>query len=249
MKSIIIIFFSTLFGTSLLAESRAYLLDVFDHVTKDQWEIKTNFAPDTYINTHGGRYRLSVMIKATWMCYGDNSHFNPPCEMPKPKKPRFKVGDSVKVTLDKHLTRGWTGKVVISLYRADLKSNVYGVNFGGKRKLYNRYYEFNLNNNLQIDINEPAIGQPGPFANSQPTTQKETQAGTQAGDQLGVQPGTQAGVQPGTQAGVQPGTQVGPQVGPQTGPEGITQPGTQTPVQPDSELGTIDPNLPARILF
>ncbi len=241
VKSIIIIFIFTLFGTSLLAESRAYLLDVFDHVTKDQWEIKTNFAPDTYINTHGGRYRLSVMIKATWMCYGDNSHFNPPCKMPKPRKPRFKVGDSVKVTLDKHLTRGWTGKVVISLYRADLKSNVYGVNFGGKRKLYNRYYEFNLNNNLQIDINEPAIGQPGPFAGSQPATQGGTQPGTQTGDQAAVKPGTQTG----DQAGIQPGTQVGPQ----TGPQGITQPDAETPVQPDSELGTIDPNLPARILF
>ena len=139
---VILLFF--LSNSPLTAETRAYLLDVYDHVAKNQWEIRTGFAPDTYINSHGGINRVTVLVKATWMCYGNTAHFILPCKMPKAKKPLFKIGDTVNVTLEKHITKGWEGKVVLSLYRADLKSNVYGIRFKGPRKLYNRYFEFNL---------------------------------------------------------------------------------------------------------
>ena len=64
--------------------------------------------------------------------------------MPKPKQPKFKVGEKVKIGLEKHLTEGWEGLVELSLWRDDLNSNVYGIRFGDKKQMYGRYYEFNL---------------------------------------------------------------------------------------------------------
>lgn len=137
-----VIFFMV--ATPLQAEYRAYLLEVFDHISEKRWEATTGFSPDKYVNTHGGGNRLSVFTKATWVCYGDTSTFTAICEMPKPIKPRFKVGERVKITLEKHVTQGWMGVVELAYYQAGVKSNVYGIRFGDKRQLYNRYFEFNL---------------------------------------------------------------------------------------------------------
>lgn len=158
------------FGTAY-AENRAYLLDVFDHITNDQWTAYTAFSPDKYIITHGGGNRLSVMVKATWMCYGDTSSYKPVCPMPKPKNPKFKVGDKVEVLLEKHITQGWVGTVELSLYRDDLKSNVYGVRFSTKRKLYNRYYEFNLKLKKAFTVISPPLAETSPEG-EQPTPQQ-----------------------------------------------------------------------------
>jgi len=129
---------------SAYAEYRAYLIEVYDHISQKKWDAVTGFSPDKYILTHGGGNRLSVFTKATWVCYGDTSTFDPACPMPGPIKPIFKVGDRVKINLEKHITQGWLGVVELAYYQKGVRSNVYGVRFGDKRRLYNRYFEFNL---------------------------------------------------------------------------------------------------------
>ena len=146
-KSACLLLFTLLIiSQSVYAEYRAYLLEIYDHIDRKKWDAVTGFPPDQYILTHGGGNRLSAFLKATWHCFGDTAGYLQPCPMPAPKNPQFKKGDQVKIALDKHVTEGWIGIVEIILYRSDLRSNIYGVRFGEKRKLYNRYYEFNLEN-------------------------------------------------------------------------------------------------------
>jgi len=133
-----------LFPSISQAEYRAYRLEVYDQILGTQWDAVTGFAPDLYINTHGGGNRLSAVIKATWMCYGDLSRYSPACVMPPTKDGLFEVGDKVEVLLKKHLTNQWKGVVELSLWREDLKSNVYGIRFGDRKDMYGRYYEFDL---------------------------------------------------------------------------------------------------------
>lgn len=144
MKFFLTIMLFILFTTSVYAENRAYLLEVFDLFDNKSQEITTGFSPDKYIRTHGGDQRVSVLIKATWMCYGDTSGFQKVCAMPPAVKPLFKKGDQVRVSLKKHITEGWTGMVELSLYREGIKSNVYGIRFKNRRNLYGRYYEKDL---------------------------------------------------------------------------------------------------------
>jgi hypothetical protein len=141
---VLLVIIFILFSSNLRAEYRAYLLEVYDHILKKQWEERTGFSPDKYVLSHGGGNRLSVYVKATWVCYGDTSNFQPACPLPEAKKPLFKQGDWVKINLEKHITEGWIGEIELVYYQADIKSNVYGVRFGQKTKLYNRYFEFNL---------------------------------------------------------------------------------------------------------
>jgi hypothetical protein len=141
---VLLVIIFILFSSNLRAEYRAYLLEVYDHILKKQWEERSGFSPDKYVLSHGGGNRLSVYVKATWVCYGDTSNFQPACPLPEPKKPLFKQGDWVKINLEKHITEGWIGEIELVYYQADIKSNVYGVRFGQKTKLYNRYFEFNL---------------------------------------------------------------------------------------------------------
>lgn len=133
-----------LIPTAASAEYRAYLIEVYDHITQKSKVERTGFSPDKYILTHGGGNRLTVFTKATWVCYGDTSGIKPACPMPKPIKPRFKVGDRVKVNLKKHINKDWIGIIEIAYYQRGVRSNVYGVRFGDKRRVYNRFYEFNL---------------------------------------------------------------------------------------------------------
>ncbi len=134
------------------AEYRAYMLDIYDHIQKKKWVEITGFSPDKYIQTHGGGNRLSAFLKATWKCYGDTSRFIPACPMPKAIKPLFNEGDRVKINLEKHLTQGWVGVVELVYYQTGVKSNVYGVKFGQKRQLYQRYFEFNLEKAKEIVV-------------------------------------------------------------------------------------------------
>ncbi len=143
-RGLILVLLMLLGVESVKAEYRAFLIEVYDHILKKKWEERTGFSPDKYVLTHGGGNRLSVFIKATWMCYGDTSGYTPACPIPDPVKPLFQKGQRVRVNLEKHITKGWVGIVELAYYRSRLKSNVYGVRFGEKRQLYNQYYEFNL---------------------------------------------------------------------------------------------------------
>ncbi|MBU2513635.1 hypothetical protein KJ966_20015 [bacterium] len=144
-KPILIILLTLTFGfTSVYGEYRAYLIEVYDHILQKKWEEKTGFSTDKYIVTHGGGNRVSAFVKATWMCYGDTSNYLNICPLPDPIQPKFQKGDRVKITLEKHITEGWIGVIELAYYQADVKSNVYGVRFGEKKQLYNRYFEFNL---------------------------------------------------------------------------------------------------------
>ncbi|OGH00415.1 MAG: hypothetical protein A2600_10205 [Candidatus Lambdaproteobacteria bacterium RIFOXYD1_FULL_56_27] len=142
------------------AEYRAYLIEVYDQILGKQWDSVTGFAPDHYINTHGGGNRLSALTKATWMCYGDLSRYAPACKMPPPKDPKFEVGDEVEITLQKHLTQGWKGTIELSLWREDLKNNVYGVRFGDRKNMFGSYYEFDLKMTKKRE-NEVKVQPPG----------------------------------------------------------------------------------------
>lgn len=126
------------------AEYRAYELEVFDRLQNKSEIITTTFSPLDYIATHGGSQRVGVIIRASWICYGDTSNFKQSCPQPQAITPQFQVGDQVEVILKHHVTDGWVGKVENSFYRPDLKSNVYGVRFESKRNLYTRFYEMNL---------------------------------------------------------------------------------------------------------
>lgn len=144
------------------AEYRAYLLEVYDHILQKKWDAATGFDPGHYIVVHGGGNRLSVLLKATWHCYGDTSQYTPTCPMPETRQGLFKVGDQVEVTLDKHMTQGWKGVVELALWRDDLKSNVYGVRFGAKKQMFGRYFEFNLKavNPAPLAAGTPATATP-----------------------------------------------------------------------------------------
>jgi hypothetical protein len=160
---------------NLQAEYRAYLVEVYDHIAKKKWDETTGFSPDLYITTHGGGNRLSVFVKATWQCYGDTSNFQPSCPMPEPIQPVFQKGEQVKITLEKHITQGWIGTIELAYFQADVKSNVYGVRFGEKRQLYNRYFEFNLEKAGQVPIPVTIQGAESTVTQPVPGTETQTQ--------------------------------------------------------------------------
>lgn len=126
------------------AEYRAYELEIFDRLTKKSTIVVTSFSPSDYVLSNGGPQRIGVIIRASWMCYGDTSGYKKVCPQPKAVRPRFKVGDRVQIILKHHITDQWIGVVENSFYRPDLKSNVYGVRFPKNKNLYTRFYEANL---------------------------------------------------------------------------------------------------------
>ena len=139
---LLLLFFCCL-SSSVFAEYRAYELEVFDRIEKKREIVITSFSPNDYILLHGGPVRIGVIIRASWICWGDTSRFKEVCPMPDAVRPQFEVGDRVQVTLNKHVTHRWIGVIENRFYRPDLKSNVYGVRFP-KRDLYTRYYEATL---------------------------------------------------------------------------------------------------------
>lgn len=134
------------------AEYRAYELEVTDILDcklnkRDKCKssrVITSMSPDLYAQTNGGEDRIGVLMMATWMCYGDTSEFRDVCPVPAARNPKFAVGDDVRIVLQKHITMGWTGKVEIAYYQADIQANVYGVRFSDRQDAYLRYFEKDL---------------------------------------------------------------------------------------------------------
>ena len=129
---------------SAFAEYRAYELEVFDHITNTSRKLITSFSPSDFIQVNGGPNRIGIIIRASWICYGDTSLNKKVCPIPKAINPRFQEGDRVQIVLKKHLTDQWLGVIENSFFRPGLRSNVYGVRFPDRGNLYTRYYESNL---------------------------------------------------------------------------------------------------------
>jgi len=164
------------------AEYRAYELEVVDtydcQINKRERcrrsSIRTGLAPEVYQRTHGGEQRIGVMLLATWMCYGDTSNYEPVCPRPAPRKGKFAAGDSVRIKLNKHVTKGWTGTIEVAYYQGSVNSNVYGVRFADRQNVYARYYEKDL---------EKSSGSPAQASQGGPATQPvaaTVQTGAQA---------------------------------------------------------------------
>ena len=129
---------------SAFAEYRAYELEVFDRIVNTSRRVITSFSPSDFIQVNGGPQRTGVIIRASWICYGDTSLYKKVCPQPKAINPSFQPGDRVQIVLKKHLTDQWIGVIENSFFRPGLRSNVYGVRFTERGNLYTRYYESNL---------------------------------------------------------------------------------------------------------
>ena len=131
-------------ATTLFAEYRAYELEVFDQIANSSRKVITSFSPTDFIQVNGGPQRIGIIIRASWICYGDTSLYKKVCPTPKAINPSFQQGDRVQIVLKKHLTDQWLGVIENSFFRPGLRSNVYGVRFVERGNLYTRYYESNL---------------------------------------------------------------------------------------------------------
>ena len=136
--------FLLLSSSAAFAEYRAYELEVFDRIVNTYRKVITSFSPSDFIQVNGGPQRIGIIIRASWICYGDTSLHKKVCPMPKAINPRFQEGDRVQIVLKKHLTDQWLGVIENSFFRPGLRSNVYGVRFSQRGNLYTRYYESNL---------------------------------------------------------------------------------------------------------
>ena len=130
--------------STLFAEYRAYELEVFDQIANTSRKVITSFSPSDFIQVNGGPQRIGIIIRASWICYGDTSLYKKVCPTPKAINPRFQQGERVQIVLKKHLTDQWLGVIENSFFRPGLRSNVYGVRFTERGNLYTRYYESNL---------------------------------------------------------------------------------------------------------
>ena len=131
-------------ATMLFAEYRAYELEVFERIANTSRKVITSFSPSDFIQVNGGPQRIGIIIRASWICYGDTSLYKEVCPTPKAINPRFQQGERVQIVLKKHLTDQWFGVIENSFFRPGLRSNVYGVRFVERGNLYTRYYESNL---------------------------------------------------------------------------------------------------------
>jgi len=136
--------FLLLSSSAAFAEYRAYELEVFDRIVNTSRKVITSFSPSDFIQVNGGPQRIGIIIRASWICYGDTSLHKKVCPKPKAVNPRFQEGDRVQIVLKKHLTDQWLGVIENSFFRPGLRSNVYGVRFTERGNLYTRYYESNL---------------------------------------------------------------------------------------------------------
>ena len=55
----------------LFAEYRAYELEVFDRIANSSRKVITSFSPTDFIQVNGGPQRIGIIIRASWICYGD----------------------------------------------------------------------------------------------------------------------------------------------------------------------------------
>ena len=130
--------------STLFAQYRAYELEVLDRIANPSRKVITSFSPSDFIQVNGGPQRIGIIIRASWICYGDTSLYKKVCPTPKAINPRFQQGERVQIVLKKHLTDQWLGVIENSFFRPGLRSNVYGVRFTERGNLYTRYYESNL---------------------------------------------------------------------------------------------------------
>ena len=148
MNRIVLLNFTLVFlllsSSTVFAEYRAYELEVFDRIVNTSRKVITSFSPSDFIQVNGGPQRIGIIIRASWICYGDTSLHKKVCPMPKAINPRFQEGERVQIVLKKHLTDQWLGVIENSFFRPGLRSNVYGVRFSQRGNLYTRYYESNL---------------------------------------------------------------------------------------------------------
>lgn len=144
LRTYLSVIFFLLSASTLFAEYRAYELEVFDRIVNTSRKVITSFSPTDFIQVNGGPQRIGIIIRASWICYGDTSLYKKVCPTPKAINPRFQQGDRVQIVLKKHLTDQWLGVIENSFFRPGLRSNVYGVRFTERGNLYTRYYESNL---------------------------------------------------------------------------------------------------------
>ena len=144
LRTYLSVIFFLLSASTLFAEYRAYELEVFDRIVNTSRKVITSFSPSDFIQVNGGPQRIGIIIRASWICYGDTSLYKKVCPTPKAINPRFQQGDRVQIVLKKHLTDQWLGVIENSFFRPGLRSNVYGVRFTERGNLYTRYYESNL---------------------------------------------------------------------------------------------------------
>ena len=69
----ITILFFLLSSTAVVAEYRAYELEVFDRIANTSRKLITSFSPSDFIQVNGGPQRIGIIIRASWICYGDTS--------------------------------------------------------------------------------------------------------------------------------------------------------------------------------
>ena len=138
-----ILFINILLWDFAQAEYRAYELEIFDRITSKSKTIITSFSPSDYILTHGGPQRIGVIIRASWICYGDTANGKPVVQYPTHQS-TFEPGDRVQIALSKHVTHDWIGVIENIFFRPELRSNIYGIRFPDRHNLYTRYYEANL---------------------------------------------------------------------------------------------------------
>ena len=90
------------------AEYRAYELEVFDRIVNTSRKVITSFSPSDFIQVNGGPQRIGIIIRASWICYGDTSLHKKVCPMQKAINPRFQEGERVQIVLKKHLRKRMT---------------------------------------------------------------------------------------------------------------------------------------------
>ena len=125
LRTYLSVIFFLLSASTLFAEYRAYELEVFDRIVNTSRKVITSFSPTDFIQVNGGPQRIGIIIRASWICYGDTSLYKKVCPTPKAINPRFQQGDRVQIVLKKHLTDQWLGIIENSFFRPGLRSNVY----------------------------------------------------------------------------------------------------------------------------
>ena len=85
--------------TTVFAEYRAYELEVFDRIANTSRKVITSFSPSDFIQVNGGPQRTGIIIRASWICYGDTSLYKKVCPTPKAINPRFQQGDRVQLSI------------------------------------------------------------------------------------------------------------------------------------------------------
>ncbi|MEC9461408.1 MAG: hypothetical protein VYD14_09405, partial [SAR324 cluster bacterium] len=79
----LLVMLSLLSTSTLFAEYRAYELEVFDRIANTSRKVITSCSPSDFIQVNGGPQRIGIIIRASWICYGDTSLYKKVCPTPK----------------------------------------------------------------------------------------------------------------------------------------------------------------------